>query len=126
MVVGSQNERERFTAALNERVGRDHPEVRGRPVWLHDRLVTYYKQNGRKKKPVSIQTCAYWLSGKKLPRPEYVTMLCSALGMTRGELFGETEDPRLALLIERWAELPENWKDGLEAMLNPSGRTGTE
>jgi hypothetical protein len=95
-------------------------------VWLHERLRGYYRQTGRKLKPVSKQTCAYWLAGTKLPRPEYVTMLCSALGMTRGELFGETEDPRLALVIERWSDLPENMKNGLYAMLNPISRTGSD
>lgn len=126
MVAGAMNEREHFREALNARVSREHPGVRGRPVWLHAKLLAYYKQNGRKVKPPSKQTTAYWLAGTKLPKPEHITMLCTALGMTRGELFGETEDPRLALVIERWAELPDNVKNGLYAILNPVDRTGSE
>lgn len=127
MAVGSPNERERFRKALNDRVKRDHPDVRGRPVWLYNELHAYTRKTGRKIRPPSKQTCAYWLAGTKIPKPEHITLICDALGLTRGELFGETGDARLAAIVERWADLPENMKNGIFSMVTPPlGRTGSE
>jgi hypothetical protein len=129
MVASSQTERERFAKALNERIAKDHPDKWGRAVWLHDTLRDFWKRTGKKGKLVSAATCGYWVAGTKLPKAEHVTMLCSALGMTRDELFGghgDAGDPRLALIIERWDELPEEMKNGLYAFFNPARRTGSE
>lgn len=120
MVANAEKERERFRDALNARVKKDHPEKRGRPQWLRDKLHAHMKRTGNRSKPVSAQTCAYWLSGQKIAKPHHVSMLCDALGMTRGELFGESEDPRLAALIERWADLPEHMKNGIASMITPT------
>jgi hypothetical protein len=119
MVVAAEKERERFRDALNARVQRDHPAHRGRPQWLRKKLSEHLKRSGKRGKAVSIQTCAYWLSGEKIAKHENATLLCEALGMTRGELFGQAEDPRLAAIVERWASLPENMKSGLFSMVIP-------
>jgi hypothetical protein len=118
MVVDSNQERERFAAKLNERIAKEHPAERGRPQWLHKRLKEFSAKT-RRGKPPSVQTCAYWLAGTKIARLENATLLCDALGMTRGELFGETNDARLAAIIERWNDLPEHQKNGVYSMVVP-------
>lgn len=118
MVADSKQERERFAKALNERVAKEHPEERGRPQWLQKKLKEFRTKSGRRGK-VSVQTCAYWLNGTKIAKLENATLLCDALGMTRGELFGETNDARLAAIIERWNELPEHQKNGVYSMIVP-------
>lgn len=119
MVVGGTKERGRFAAKLNERVARDHPQKRGKPQWLHKKLKDFLAKSGRRWKPPSVATCAYWLAGTKVARLENATLLCDALGMTRGELFGETSDDRLAAIIERWADLPEHQKNGVYSLVVP-------
>lgn len=119
MVVDSRQERERFAKALNERVAREHPEERGRPQWLQKKLKEFIAKSGRRRKVPSVQTCAYWLAGTKIARVGNDTLLCDALGMTRGELFGETSDARLAAIIECWNDLPEHQKNGMYSMVVP-------
>jgi hypothetical protein len=119
MVVDSRQERERFAKALNERVAREHPDPRGRPQWLHRKLKDFIAKGGRRRKAPSVATCAYWLAGTKIARVGNDTLLCDALGMTRGELFGETNDLRLAAIIERWPDLPEHQKNGVFSMIVP-------
>lgn len=119
MVGSAEKERRRFSAALNARVEREHPQKRGRPQWLHRKLNDYRAKTGRRGKTVSVQTCAYWLAGEKIAKHEHATLLCEALGMTRGELFGESEDPRLQAIVEQWADLPEHMKNGIFSMVIP-------
>lgn len=117
MVGNAEKERERFKDALNARVQKEHPDKRGRPQWLRKKLNEYRIKTGRKGKTVSVQTCAYWLSGDKIAKHEHATLLCDALGMTRGELFGDSEDPRLSAIVENWADLPEHMKNGIFSMI---------
>lgn len=117
MVANAEKERRRFKEALNARVAKDHPAERGRPQWLHRKLNEYRIKTGRKGKVVSIATCGYWLRSEKIARQENATLLCGALGMTRGELYGDSEDPRLAAIVERWGELPEHMKNGMFSMV---------
>lgn len=126
MVAGAKNEREIFKEALNARVAKEHPEKRGRPQWLYARLEEYRKANGRRGKTVSVQTCAYWLSGEKVAKQENATLLMGALGMSRGELFGESGDPRLAALIQAWQDIPEKIKNGIYAMVKPTEEADEE
>jgi len=127
MVANGKTEKDHFREALNARVYQDHPEVRGRPVWLYEHLQTYRKKH-RSFQPVTItkQICAYWLKGQKLPTGERLQLLCAALAMTRGQLFGETHDPRLSLIIRRWGELPENIKSGMHLMARPDEQEAPE
>lgn len=119
-MVASASEREHFRAALNERVAEKHADVRGRPVWLFNFLTDFRaKHRSRKYPEITKQTCAYWLKGDKLPTGERLALLCDALGMTRGQLFGETQDERLALIIRQWPNLSERKKEGLFSLIRP-------
>lgn len=119
MVASDEKEREAFKLALNARVAKEHPEVRGRPRWLHGQLVRHAKAKRLKGKVVSVATCAYWLAGKKIAALGNDTLLCDVLGMTRGELFGESSDPRLQAIVERWQTLPEHLKNGIHGLVSP-------
>jgi len=122
MVAAGKTERERFQEALNARVAREHKEERGRAVWLYDHLVKYGKTH-RNAPSFSKALCGYYITGKKIPTGDRVGALCDALGMSRGELFGEAHDPRLAAIIRKWAELPERMKNGMFSMV-PSDDEG--
>lgn len=117
MVVSSESERAKFKAALNERIAQDHPEEWGRAQWLFEKLKAHHKTKRLKGKPVSVQTCGYWVRGDKLPGPANTTLLCDALGVTRGQLFGDSSDPRLQRLNEIWSYLPEHMKNGIDQMI---------
>jgi hypothetical protein len=127
MVVNGKTEKEHFKDALNARVADKHPEQRGRPIWLYDQLQAYRKTH-RKFFPITVskQICAYWLKGEKLPTGERLQLLCAALDMTRGQLFGESHDPRLSLIIKRWGALPEHLKRSMHSMVDDQAETPEE
>jgi hypothetical protein len=125
MVTTAQKERERFRIALNARIAIEHPPEHGRAQWLHERLTAYMKRNGIKRKPVSPQTCGYWVRGEKIAGPANATILCGALGMTRGDLFGDTEDPDLAKVVENWSDLPGHIKHAILSLVDPAASRQT-
>ena len=120
MVANGKTEKDHFKEALNERVSQDYPEIRGRPVWLYDELQKYRRTHRRfQSVSISKQICAYWLKGEKLPTGDRLQLLCAALGMTRGQLFGETHDEGLALIVKRWDKLPAHIKRAMRSMAEP-------
>jgi hypothetical protein len=119
MVVSPhQLEREKFAAALNERIKQDCPDEWGRAQWLYETLKTHHKAKRLKGSPVSPQTCGYWLRAEKMAGPANQKMLCDALGMTRSQLLGDSTDARLQRLNEVWNFLPEHMKNGIDQMIS--------
>lgn len=117
MVAQHENERIKFKQALNDRIAQEHPEDWGRAQWLYETLKAHHKAKRLKAKLVSVQTCGYWVRGEKTPGPANTTLLCEVLGMTRGQLFGDSLDPRLQRLNEIWGHLPEHMKNGIDQMI---------
>lgn len=114
MVANDSKERKIFAAALNARVAKDHPSKRGRPRWLFEMIEDYRRRHPREGfESVSVQTCAYWLKGEKIAKERNATLLIAVLGISRGELYGEATDPRLARVIAEWDTAPERLKQAI-------------
>lgn len=127
MVASSEKERTAFKAALNAQIKKLSEEESGKETsrpsnWLFRRLEKLRIQNPRKNYPrVSSATCGYWVRGEKIATPENSSMLMAALGMKRGQLFGEAsgDDDRLTRIIERWDQVPEHIKQSMFTMVSP-------